>query len=246
MAIVVLSQGRTGSVAVCMSLQAGADQFREPGATPEGVYHAHFLDSRSLRDPASPKFAKKAAKEAAVRAALLDTGSRRVVVSILRDPRTRLASGLWYQKPQSLARLMRKTGTPTVEQVFHIVQHRLADMIDREAYDWELNWRPLGLAGRPAPGKFVTPLGIDIHFLRFERLEDDFREVTREIFGRSPPLLKLNTGEDRGEARWHPHFRAWCAEHIEEMIPLAHNWRRADAGRPPFPADLQSLARKYG
>ncbi len=215
MTIVVLSLGRTASVSVWKSLEA---------ATSEPVLHAHYLDSSRWRDPDKPRSLEKAEKEAAVVSALADASQRRVIVSVLRDPFDRIASALWYEKPQAMAHLFRKVSEPSVAEVLRVLRHRMAVRLEKQRMEWEVNWARLGLIGYPAPGLMWTRSGIPVHFLAFERLAAGFATATMSILGVPAPLLKLNTGEDQGDAAAHARFRSWCDDHLVELI------READAG----------------
>ncbi len=215
MAVIVLSLNRTASVSVWRSLQA---------ASTEPVHHLHCLQPDRWREKDRPD---KAPKEQAALEAIADASARRVIVSILRDPFERVISALWYQKPDALTRLWRKSDDPAVADVAHVLRTRIGPVLDKERRNWELNWAPLGLLGWPKPGLHRSRSGIDIHFLDFARLEAGFAEATAAIFGAPAPLLKLNTAADRGDPETYARFKAWSQSRLVELIRSAD----PDAGR---------------
>ncbi len=218
--LVVLSLERTGGTSVAQSLKTAAAD------TP--VEHVHFFDGDRYRGGTTlaakqaalarkrQREAHKRQREARVRDWLSDPRLNGVVFSVIRDPLSRIVSGLWYQGHEMLApRYDPAADAYPPGALSDIVERRLEGLVQKQArYGVEV-YEPLGLPARPEPGEYRSRTGARVFVLEFAYLAGDFLAATQAVFGRPVPLAHVNGGGHIGDARAYAAFKRYCVEALE-------------------------------
>jgi hypothetical protein len=211
--VAVLSQERTGTTSISHSLKQAFGDGR--------VTQVHYLNADRYRGPTDNKDKQEAindkrAREARVRAWLANPGLKGVVISVVRDPLSRIASALWIDKTDAILSHYDPSKRLFRPEVMAVFARRLNEALMKQANYAEDVYLPLGLPAQPSPGAYRAKGGTRVLVLDFRRLEEDFAEATTAAFGEPVPLLPARNGAERyGDLQAYADFRSVCAELIK-------------------------------
>jgi hypothetical protein len=204
--IAVVSGERTAGTAVANSLRIAY-----PGAE---ALHVHYVDRswdhlEGIADPDERVLqAAKREREDRVRLRLADPGLSRVIFTVLRSAPDRLTSAMWYLRAQTFAAMYDPSSQSFDPAATPLVRKLLRTKLSASArYENEV-YPPLGVSARP--GLHIDASGPRVAVLRFEHLEEDFRNATTAIFGYPVELLHINAAKQAGPPGCYRAFRAFA------------------------------------
>jgi hypothetical protein len=209
--IFVISLQKTGTQSVYFALRDGF------GADAQ-TFHAHTFDMTEI-DPISwetkfrgaetdmlDKWVRRTRGEVHLLRSLADVRLKKTIVTIKRDPVSRLYSALFHARRKAIEQCFhRKTGTLRVEELGEALKQTLAERVVDTVDYCERVFAPLGIAPEAVEHPFsITQVRPDLEVvsLRFDALAEDFARVAAHLGRPDIELPHVNAAHDRpiGEA----------------------------------------------